>query len=90
MKEACGNCTWFHPEPNITVDSESPVAQEHLIKNPALKSAMDGGSRPPTYGKCRASYQDEENITQKYDMGKLSSSLCSATDNLGYNLFIVG
>lgn len=90
MKEACGNCYWFHPEPSVVVDSESPVAQQHLIQNPGLKGAMNGGSRPPTYGKCRASYQDEENITQVYDRGQLSISPCSVTDHLGYPLFRVG
>lgn len=90
MKEACGSCIWFQPEPNTAVNYKSPVAQEHRIKNAKLKGAMNGGSRPPTYGKCKAVFQDASNETQVYDFGTFSSSSCSATDDLGYKLFKVG
>ncbi len=35
-----------------------------------------------TCGNCKVVFQDAENQTQVYDFGTLSSSSCSATDDL--------
>jgi len=91
MSEGCGNCIWFKGEPQTPINPSAPVVQEQDTKKSiGEKIALRGGSRPPIYGKCKAVFQDAENETQVYDFGTLSSSSCSATDDLGYKLFRVG
>lgn len=90
MKEACGNCFWFKAELKTQIDPNAPIAVNHKIKTMKQKSALNGGSRPPVYGKCKAVFQDADNETQVYDFGTFSSSDCVAVEDLGYKLFRVG
>lgn len=90
MKETCGGCIWFKAEPETPINPNAPVAQEYQIKTIKDRSALNGGSRPPVYGKCKVVFQDASNETQVYDFGIFSSSSCSATDDLGYKLFKIG
>jgi hypothetical protein len=90
MREACGNCTWFKAEPETLMNPNAPVAIDHETKTMKHKSALDGGSRPPVYGKCGAVFQDVDNKTQVYEFGTFSSSDCRALDDSGYKLFKVG
>lgn len=81
---------WFRAEPKTQINPNAPVVKNYEIKTDKYKSALDGGSMPPVYGKCRAVYQDASNETQVYDFGTFSSSSCLVTDDLGYNLFRIG
>ena len=81
---------WFRLEPSTVVDGTSPAVIDFETKNIKTKSARDGGSIPPTYGKCRAVFQDKNNETQVYDFGTFSSSGCTAKDDSGYKLFSIG
>lgn len=90
MKEACGNCFWFKAELKTQIDPNAPVAVNYKIKTMKQKSALNGGSRPPVYGKCKAVFQDVDNETQVHDFETFSSSPCSVTDSSEFNLFKVG
>lgn len=91
MKEVCGNCMWFRAEPETPIRPNAPVIIEQKTKQTTgQKAALNGGSRPPVYGKCKAVFQNRENETEVYDFGTLSNSNCTARDDFGYKLFKVG
>jgi len=91
MREICGNCIWFRPEPGTQINPNAPVIVEQQIRQIiGEKIALRGGSQPPIYGKCRAAFQNANNETEVYDFGTLSNSNCTAVDNSGYKLFKIG
>jgi hypothetical protein len=90
MKEICGNCQWFVPEPSVSLYPNAPVVKiSDMNQSLGDKIAARGGSQPPVYGKCRAMYQDRENVTREFNTGMLSNSPCQAKDDYGYPLFIL-
>ena len=90
MKEICANCIWFRPEPGTPIDpNASVVVEQETDQSLAQKAAHSGGSRPPVYGKCYATYQNKK-VTIFYDFGTFSNNDCSAVDDKRLKLFKAG
>lgn len=88
MKEICGNCFWFRPEPTTPIDPNAPIIKSREAgKTRAQRVVESGGRSPIVYGQCVAEYVDIGGKIQVTYGGMLSVSCCTAIDDNGLDLF---